>query len=133
MTAVRMHHLALTTHQVEALAGFYRALFALPELRRHHDEQGLRSIWLGLENSILMIERCDHAPSRAQSEPFKNDSPGYHLLAFNIEEEEFEAWRRRLSKARIKIEDQSEFTLYFRDPDGNRLGLSCFRLEPLTN
>ncbi len=110
-----IHHLALTTPDVEALAGFYREVLGLPELTRHLDEGGLRSVWLDLSPGILMVERA--------SPPASPSETGWFLLALTIEPGERAAWKARLGSA---CTHESGFTLYGVDPEGNRFGLSHY-------
>jgi glyoxylase I family protein len=45
-------------------------------------------------------------------------------VALAITPPERQAWRARLLSCGVAIEKESEFTMYFRDPDGNLVGLS---------
>ncbi len=123
-----LHHLAIKSQAPESLARFYFELFELPEIERHTDARGLRSVWLQLGEMILMVERSGSHSLHEVS--FQDDPPGLHLIALKIEPEEASIWRARLESAGVKIESQSRFTLYFADPEGNRLGLSSWP-EPL--
>jgi hypothetical protein len=35
-------------------------------------------------------------------------------------------WETRLAEAQVALDDRSESTLYVRDPDGHRVGLTVF-------
>jgi hypothetical protein len=48
------------------------------------------------------------------------------LIALRIERAAREAWERRLAAAGVAVEARTAFTLYVRDPEGNRVGLSHF-------
>ena len=48
-----------------------------------------------------------------------------HLLAFAVDD--LGEWERRLDAAGLAIEDRTAHTLYVRDPDGHRVGLSTYR------
>lgn len=119
MTPGAIHHIAVTTTDPRALADFYRSVLGLTETRVNTDDAGLYSVWLECGDVILMIERGE-APMRPDG------SNGLHLLALKIDAEEREAWIARLETHGVTIENTSDFTLYFRDPDGNRLGLSSW-------
>ena len=119
MRAETLHHLAIKTTKVETLGSFYGEVLGLEELTRHHDERGLRSIWLKMGDGILMIERLD----RQVSNHF-GTQPGYHLLAFKINVQTRQAWEEKLQAHNCKVVRQSPYTLYCLDPDGNRVGLS---------
>ena len=50
-----------------------------------------------------------------------------HLLALAVAD--LGAWEERLRAAGVAVEDRTEHTLYFRDPDGHRVGVSDFRFS----
>ena len=111
-----IHHVAIKARDVSSVASFYTEVLGFSEKARHHDDAGLRSIWIDCGSSILMIERT--ATSLAMTE-----TAGLHLIAFSIAREEREAWRERLGS---RVVGETEYTLYLRDPEGNRVGLSCW-------
>lgn len=117
-----LHHIALGAVDVEEVARFYGQVFGLDELRRHDDEAGkLRSIWLELGESILMIERSD-GPGRA----VEGIGSGPFLLAFSVQPEQRQVFEERLRDFGSAIESRSEFTSYARDPEGNRVAISHY-------
>jgi catechol 2,3-dioxygenase-like lactoylglutathione lyase family enzyme len=118
--ALRLHHLALGTPDVEELAQFYRELFGLVENTRLLDAQGrLRSIWLDLGGALLMIERTDRPPRRVDG-----IGRGPFLIAFRVGRAERERLERELERRGHTIESRTTFSSYSRDPDGNRLAIS---------
>lgn len=68
---------------------------------------------------MIMIER---AP---ESEP-PIPCGSMEILAFTIDASDRQAMVARLGEASVAIEAESPFTIYFRDPDGRRVGLSHF-------
>ena len=124
-TERRLHHIALGAREVERLARFYAEVFALPELARHHRPDGqLRSVWLDLGGSILMVERSEAPPQRVEG-----IGPGPFLLAFRVEAHERAAWEQRLQAAGAVIESRSEYSSYARDLEGNRVAISHYSQE----
>lgn len=119
---MEIHHLAIRTHDIEACAGFYRDVLGLVERQRaHHADGSLRALWLTIGPAVLMLEQA------TPGEP--SPPPGsMELIAFAIGIDEREAWRDRLRSAGVRVEAETSFTLYFRDPEGRRIGLSCYRL-----
>jgi catechol 2,3-dioxygenase-like lactoylglutathione lyase family enzyme len=111
---VRIHHIALRTRDVPALARFYVALLGFDVVRR---DATRGSVWLDAEGTLLMIELAETAepPVAAGTR---------ELVAFAVDDKE--TWRRRLLEADVAIEDETPYTLYFRDPDGRRVGVSSF-------
>jgi glyoxylase I family protein len=117
-----LHHIAVGSPDVARLAAFYRDLFGLKELARHLDTDGsLRSIWLDLGGSILMIEHT-HEGARWVS----GIGAGPFLLAFRVSPAERQRLEGELTSRGHGIDGRTAFTSYCRDIDGNRIGLSHY-------
>jgi catechol 2,3-dioxygenase-like lactoylglutathione lyase family enzyme len=112
-----IHHLALRVADPERARAFYSDLLGLPERRRLTDERGLRAIWLQAGEALLMLER----ELRGRGEATGSG----HLLAFAVAD--LRPWEEKLRAARVAIDDRTETTLYFRDPDGHRVGVSTYK------
>jgi glyoxylase I family protein len=126
---VRIHHLALGARDVEALAEFYRSAFDLRERARHHSADGaLRSVWLDLGGALLMIEA-----SQASPRAVAGIGSGLFLLAFDVSVAERDHVAARLVALGGVLEERGRFTSYARDPEGNRVALSHYPLEPATD
>jgi catechol 2,3-dioxygenase-like lactoylglutathione lyase family enzyme len=116
----RLHHLAVGTADVEALARFYRELFALGETARHLDAAGaLRSIWLDLGGALLMIELASGPARRVEGV-----GCGPFLIAFRVSRPERTRLEQELEARGHAIESRTAFSSYSRDPDGNRIAIS---------
>jgi len=50
------------------------------------------------------------------------------LVAFAMGAQTKEAWRQRLARGGIRVEAETAYTLYFRDPDGRRVAVSDYPL-----
>jgi glyoxylase I family protein len=115
---MRVHHLAFRTQDVAKVSAFYTKLgLGKAELRPNG------SHWLTLEGSILMIE---------QAEPGEPEVPAWSMdfCAFSLSASRDEA-RRRIAEAGSTVEHETEYTLYFRDPDGRRIGFSSYERDVL--
>lgn len=109
---LRLHHVALRVADPEAAAAFYAGLLGLVVVRSSD-----AAVWLRSGETVLMLERR-----------LRGDGPttgSGHLLAFAVDD--LAEWERRLAERGIAVEDRTDFTLYLRDPDGHRVGLSAFR------
>ncbi|MFW6197522.1 MAG: VOC family protein [Myxococcota bacterium] len=115
---MRLHHLALRTRDVDPLVAFYRRWLALRVIRDNRP----RSVWLQGEQgaTVLMIE---------QAEPHEPQPPAgtRDLIATAVNAPTRTRLRTDLAEAGL-LEDETEHTLYFRDPDGRRLGISSHPL-----
>ena len=121
-----LHHVAIGAYDIEVMARFYRVYFQLEESDRHQDENGdCRSIWLSAGQTTLMMERIGSLPSPA---PLMRQ--GAFLLAFSMEPDEREAMKVRLTTAGVFIESESACSMYFRDPEGNRVAVTHYPHEP---
>ena len=62
--AMRIHHLALRTRDLERLARFYAEVLGLRVIRRSE-----RSVWLDASGTIVMLERAEesepHVPAQS--------------------------------------------------------------------
>ncbi len=122
---MHLHHLALQVHDLEPTVGWYREILELPLLQEWRDEAGaLRSVWLRLSGeAFLALERGGPKRGGEAEEPGSGPA-GYHLAAFRINASERQYWERRLHERGVAIEHRTRWTIYFRDPEGNRIGLS---------
>lgn len=121
--AVSLHHVALGAVDVAVVAEFYRDVLRLAEVRRWTTDDGeLRSAWLRLGAGVLMVERAEERRS------VDSIAGGPFLLAVGWPEGLDDA-RRWLGAHAVPIEDATEFTLYARDPEGNRVALSVYPLD----
>jgi glyoxylase I family protein len=119
------HHLAIQVRSLEETAAFYRRVLGLAELQRHHRPDGtLRSVWLevpGAAGGFLALEETSAAPPR---DDFRTDRPGHLLLALRIDRDARDATLKELEALGVPVVHQTRWTLYFRDPEGNRIALS---------
>ena len=116
--------MALGARDVKRVAEFYSVVLRLAECRRFHTAAGeLRSVWLGLGPGVLMVEKTSDVGRRIDGV-----GAGPFLLAVAWPEglRHAEDW---LAGQRIQIEARTEFTLYVRDPEGNRAAISVHPLE----
>lgn len=115
---MKLHHLALRTADVDGLVRFYRDVLGFVEVR----DSRPRSVWLALgDDAVLMVEVRDAGePALAAG--------SLELAAFATDDE---------GKARVRAEalrrgcfdGETSFTVYLRDPEGRRVGVSTYRLE----
>jgi catechol 2,3-dioxygenase-like lactoylglutathione lyase family enzyme len=115
---MRVHHVAVRTRDVEGLVGFYREWLGLEVAR----DLSPRSVWLQARDggAVLMVE---------QAGPGEPTPPvgTLDILAVTVSDAERRALRERLATAGM-LEAETEHTLYFRDPDGRRVGASSHPL-----
>lgn len=112
-----MHHVALRTRDVERLLTHYVEVCGLTLRSRRPNG----SVWLQSGGVVLMIERAE--PSEARPAEGSLD-----LLAFATDEPT-DALEQRLAARGAAVEARTEWTVYFRDPDGRRNALSRYRFE----
>jgi glyoxylase I family protein len=119
------HHVAIQARDVERVTAFYRDLLGFPELKRHQREDGtLRSIWVGVPGgAFLAIEAVEGTPP-LQDAPFRHPEPGLLMLVFRIPREARGGVVETLAREGVRLEHETRWTLYVRDPEGNRVGLS---------
>jgi len=138
-----VHHAAIQVRDLAAAERFYVGVLGLPVLRRWPSPTGgERSLWVGTAPregappatflALEVVPATDGQPTAAE-EPARAGRPGHHLLALRIARSDRAAWEGRLAAAGVAVTGRSDFTLYFCDPEGNRLGLSHFpeAVEPI--
>jgi catechol 2,3-dioxygenase-like lactoylglutathione lyase family enzyme len=117
---MKLHHLAFRTRDLERCADFYRQVLGLKERQRQQRADGtVRAVWLAAGDTVLMLESAE------AGEPVP--SPGaMDLVAFAIEPGTHAEWRVRFAAAGVQVEGATDHTLYVRDPDGRRIGVSSY-------
>ena len=117
------HHLAIQCTELERCERFYREVLGLPVIQRGQDPEGRqRSVWLGLgDGAFLALERAGEPPT---PRPWGDQQAGLHLVALRIGAGERAGWEARLASAGVEVVHRSRWTIYLRDPEGNRIGLS---------
>lgn len=126
------HHLAVQVKDLARAERFYVDVLGLKVLRRwpwDDGRPGERSVWLsvGAGEEFLALEACeaDRPPA-----PFRDPHGGLHLLALRILASERRQWEQALAERGVEVVHRSKWTLYLRDPEGNRIGLSHFPHSP---
>jgi glyoxylase I family protein len=124
------HHLAIQVRHLEPVTAFYRDVLGLPELQRHHRPDGsLRSVWVGVPGGgFLALEEVGGEPPGG---PFRTEQPGLFLVALRISAGARARTLEELTRAGVALEHQTRWTLYVRDPEGNRVALSHHPEEPV--
>lgn len=122
------HHLAIQCADLGACERFYREVLGLAVLRRWpHEGGGDRSVWLGLGEGFVALERATEPSVPGE---WRAGRAGLHLLALRIAPDERSAWEARLGALGVAVVHRTRWTLYVRDPEGNRIGLSHHPHEP---
>lgn len=114
---MRIHHLALRTRDLERLERFYLQL----GLVRERAQSGY-SVWLRCGDAMLMLERAE--PDEPSPQPQSRE-----LIAFSVEPADLGRIEAELASRGVVIEDRTTHTLYFRDPDGRRVGVSDYPFD----
>ena len=117
------HHLAIQVRDLEKVTAFYREVLGFSELKRHHRPDGsLRSVWVEVPGGgFLALEEVTGEPEPG---PFRNEQPGLVLLAFRISKAGRAGAVEALARAGVPLEHETRWTVYVRDPEGNRVALS---------
>jgi catechol 2,3-dioxygenase-like lactoylglutathione lyase family enzyme len=115
---LRIHHVALRVLDPERASAFYAGVLGLPVVRRAEEEGRLRAVWVRAGAAVVMLERALKGAGPPEGSG--------HVLAFAAAD--LATWEERLAAAGVPVDDRTAATLYVRDPDGHRVGLSVFPL-----
>jgi catechol 2,3-dioxygenase-like lactoylglutathione lyase family enzyme len=111
---VRIHHVAFRTKDLPRLLAFYTELLDF-SVARSTDS----GVWLDAGGAIVMLERA------SAEEP--DVPPGsMEIVVFAMAPRERARFVEKLGARGVAIEGETRFSIYFRDPDGRRIGLSHF-------
>ena len=114
-----IHHIALRVKDCALSARFYEQAFGLREIRRVDSGEGLRAVWLGAGETVLMLEHSLKGGGSPEGSG--------HVLIF--ETADLAAAEERFKALGVEVTDRTASTLYVRDPDGHRAGVSTFRFS----
>ena len=125
-----IHHFAIQVRDLIAAERFYGGVLGL-EVRRRWPAPGggERSLWLatgGPSETFIALESVAGGEPIAAEDPPRAARPGHHLLALAIDRAARPVWEARLAAAGVRVTHRTAFTIYFCDPEGNRLGLSHY-------
>jgi catechol-2,3-dioxygenase len=102
---------------LEKTVAFYAKVLGLAEVRAERP----RSVWLGLaDGSVVMVE------ARGPAEP-AIPAGSLELVAFRVTEEEKASIRTTALNIGC-FDGETPHTIYLRDPDGRRVGVSTYPL-----
>jgi catechol 2,3-dioxygenase-like lactoylglutathione lyase family enzyme len=121
-----LHHLAIRVRDLAAAERFYGGLLGLRVVKRWPavSGPGERSIWVDTgDGAFLALEIAGAAHAHAHADA---DADGLHLVALRIDVADRAAWKERLARAGVAVYHETRFTIYLRDPEGNRVGLSHY-------
>ena len=124
-----LHHLAITVQNLDRMEEFYTRVIGLRVIEyKLHKHGSRRAVWLDGGEMIIMLELLpENAQKQAQQRVTpKENEPGFYLVAFRIDANERATWRQRLIDQEVTIVSESEYSLYFHDPEGNPLALSHY-------
>jgi len=107
-----LHHIAIGTSRLQQMREFYLKLPCMELTREWYDETGsLRSVWFHISpNVILMIEKKE-----------KTKAP--EALVFSLDSQSY------VQIKNFQIIEQTKYSIYFLDPDGNKIGYSTYPKE----
>ncbi len=124
---------ALYVQDIKRAVAFYRDVLGLRVLGEMDESRGAA---LAVGESVLLVFRAEETLKGDILPPHGATGSGH--VAFRIEPEGLDEWRRHLTERGVRIEMEHSFrnnppSIYFRDPDGNLLELAVATVWPLTS
>lgn len=117
-----VHHVALLCADVERTVRFYQEVleFPLTEIFENRDYKGSNHFFFDVGNGNLLaffdLPGLDLGP-------YAEVLGGLHHIAISVEPERWRRLRANLDAAGVPYQEESDTSIYFRDPDGARLEL----------
>lgn len=132
-----MFHIALLVRDVEKVADFYRDALSGTEVMRNFTESGsLRSIWVAIGPSVVMVEKSNARDEVSSGEEFPEEETGARLavmervgwtmVAFPARGRTLESWETHLARHGARVSYRTDWTLYAQDPENNVFGVSTY-------
>jgi catechol-2,3-dioxygenase len=109
------HHLAILVPDLAVAERFYVDVLGLVVVRRQ-----AHAVWVATGGIIVMLE-MGAIPTHRHPE-----DAGLLLWAFAIPADSRTAWHQHLRHHDVRIEGETGYSMYFRDPFGARLALSHY-------
>lgn len=104
-----IHHIAIGTPNIKVLSDFYETLPGLKRIKDHRNaDDTLRSVWFQTGTSILMLE----------SDALVKGPKALIFSASSLEPSTINGLPKWIQ--------ETEYTKYFKDLDGNLIGYSSF-------
>ena len=117
-----VHHIALLCADVERTVRFYQGMleFPLTEIFENRDYKGSNHFFFDIGNGNLLaffdLPGLDLGP-------YAEVLGGLHHLAISVEPQRWVKLKANLDRGGVDYEEESNTSVYFRDPDGTRLEL----------
>ena len=115
---MKLHHLAFRSKNYIETTAFYQNVLNLKLVYEQMDY----SKWLRSGDLIIMIEKA----CKEESVDFKDN---HQLVCFEVDKERKEVILRNLKRYGIELEEKTEKTYYFRDPDCRKIAISDFNFD----
>ena len=122
-----VHHVALLSSDVERTVEFYQGVLEMPltELFENRDYAGSSHFFFDIGHGNLLA--FFDMPGLDLG-PYAEVLGGLHHLCISVERDRWLHLRKKLDEAGVEYLEESDASLYFRDPDGARLELISDKL-----
>ncbi len=122
-------HVALNVRNLDASVEFYAKVIGLKVTQREPSKPGVE-YFFDCGPSLLGIIQ---AKDLDKSHPFENEGLGANHFSFRVHAKDFDAMIVNLEAHQVRIEfakkREKSWSLYFYDPDGNKLEVTAWPLE----
>jgi catechol 2,3-dioxygenase-like lactoylglutathione lyase family enzyme len=123
-------HVEVFVRDIDGAIRWYAKVLGLTVLHRWDPEP----VMIGAGGSMLALFRAKPGAT-ATTDPRLRRDVGWHRVAWRTTKAGFEAAQRHLTELRIRfrgpIDHDLAWSIYFDDPDGNRLEITYYLLNPV--
>jgi hypothetical protein len=108
-----LHHIAIGTLHIELMKEFYMQLPRMEvQLEQRAEDGKIKSVWFEISNGILLMLERKEKPKAPEA------------MIFSLEGLDAEDYQKI-----PPIFEKTKYSIYFLDPDGNKIGYSSYPRE----
>lgn len=129
MKILGIDHVALNVRSLDQAMNFYTGTLGLKISQREFQKPGIE-FFLDCGSSLIgLIQAKEDSPVH----PFQNEGVGANHFSFRVQAQDFDAIHENLKNAGVPIhfakKREKSWSLYFCDPDGNKLEMTAWPQE----
>lgn len=123
-------HVAVRVKNLDLAMDFYTRILGLAITQREYSKPGIE-FFLDCGSSLIALIQGD---SQGKEHPFDGKGMGADHVSFRVNPQDFDYAVEELKQKGVEVlfskKREKSWSVYFRDPDGNKLEITAWPLEP---